>query len=120
MKRKLIVLATVALLVVGMVATNLFAYSTTTTQFIGSVYNESLYPKIAYGRLNASTGVAELQIRNANGTVVASDVYPAYPQNQDYTEADCQGYTTKYFYVRSVTGAQVTGTQTKGLKNYPG
>ena len=64
MKRKLIVLATVALLVVGMVATNLFAYSTTTTQPIGSVYNESLYPKIAYGRLNAEqAGVAGLSWR---------------------------------------------------------
>lgn len=120
MKRKLIVLATVVLLVVGMGATNLFAYSTSTTQSIGNVHNGTAYNKIAYGHLNASVGVAELQIRKSNGDIVASDVYPAYPQNQSDTEANCLAYTYMYFYVRSVNGDQVSGTQTKGLKSYPG
>lgn len=119
MKRKLIVLFTVVLLVVGTVATNLFAYSTTTTQYLGYVHNTHIsQTKKAYGRLNASGGVAEMQIRNSNGTTLASKTYPAYPYNNEYVETSCPPYVYRYFYAVALNGEQAWGSQEYGLEAY--
>lgn len=116
MKRKAILLLTAIMLVLGNVMMNVFAYNTSSQDYIGHKYNNSSQDKTAYIHLTPSGGVAKAQIRDYDGNVLASQVYPVYPPNTHNTEATCSGYTSCYFYVLSVDGNQAWGSQSWGLR----
>lgn len=118
MKRKLIVLFTAVMLIAGNAMANTYAYSTLTSEDLGSYYNNSSRARQAYGKLYPDGGVARLRIRKTDGSVVASGVYPVYPQNIHYTVADCPKYNTRKFDVISEDGNQIWGSQTVGLRDY--
>ena len=119
MKRKVIALFTVMMLVISMGATNLFAFDTSSEEYLGYKYNNSSQQKKARGFLTPQGGVAKMEIRENDGvTLCASNVYPTYPQNLAYTIADCPAYHTRKFYALSVDGNQTWGDQTFYLSTY--
>lgn len=124
MRRKIIILITAMLLVIGMTAVTAFAgtmsgsYSTSTRQKVGTAYNSSGEYKTAYGHLypGATSPAAVLQICNANGTLVkASGTYSASTSSSDTTCPIAPGETLS-FYVRPVVNDQyVWGTEHHGI-----
>lgn len=116
MKRKVILLLTAIMLVLGNVMMNVFAYNTSSQDYIGYKYNNSSQDKTAYIYLTPSGGVAKAQIRDYDDNILASQVYPVYPPNPHNTEANCPGYKSRYFYVLSVDGNQAWGSQSWGLR----
>ena len=115
MKRKVIVLFTAMMLLVSMGTMKLFAYSTTSTQYIGDVVGTA-DGQTAYGNLQPGGGVAKLQIRDINGTVLASEVYPVYPPNGNDVETSCPKGSKRIFRVVSVDGNQIWGSANYGLR----
>lgn len=125
MRRKIIILITAMLLVIGMTAVTAFAgtmsgsYSTSTRQKVGTAYNSSGEYKTAYGHLypGATSPAAVLQICNANGTVVkASRTYSASSPNPNDTTCQIAPGETLSFYVKPVIDGQyVWGTEQHGI-----
>ena len=120
MKRKMIAIFTVMMLIISMGTANLFAFDTSSEEYLGFLYNNSSdNGKKACGKLTPSGGVARLEIRENNGTTVcASSVYPTYPQNTHMTKTQCPSYETRKFYALSEDGNQTWGTQTIYLSSY--
>lgn len=124
MRRKIIILITAMLLVIGMTAVTAFAgtmsgsYSTSNRQKVGTAYNSSGEYKTAYGHLypGATSPAAVLQICNANGSVVkASRTYAASTSSSDTTCPIAPGETLSFYVKPLIDDQYVWGTEQHGI-----
>lgn len=122
MRKNMIALFVVVLFVIVSVTGTLFAgitttYNTSTRQKIGAITNYASVTKLASGKLFPSSGLARLQICNADGTIVlAYEDYYVNPQNPSYVTCSVSSGVTVSFYVKSVqNGQQVYGSMVYGI-----
>ncbi len=116
MKRKLLTAVSLMMLVVALSAVNSFAFNTTSSEYVGSVTNNTGGGGTAWGRLSTSGGRARLEIRNPGSTKpLATGIYPANPQNPNDTTCSCPNGTTREFYAISDNGNQTWGSAYYGL-----
>ena len=111
MRKKIAVLFTWMLLVIGIVVETSYAesasYYTIARIPVCSVTNTQNYVKTAEFRPIHGGGIAQIQICNASGTIVLlSDTYPEYPQNHGTFQCSVPTYTTRRAYVKSLIDGQ--------------
>ena len=111
MKRKMTVLLSGTLLVVGMFMANSIAdiahYYTRTRTRVGSLTNNSGYYRTGYFIPNHDGGIAQIQICNYSGSFVYMwDSYPEYPQNTDSFSCPMPSGSTRSVFVKPAIDGQ--------------